>query len=124
MVKQVYITIHHALHSDAAVVTIGGIDYPIQKAGNGCRYIDYSGIRVMQQNKYKDSKWAKQARAGKKISWVMTEPTWIRIDEETINPPKTTANNGGQTQSTHPTSPGNAIAKKDNRRTGRNFWRG
>jgi hypothetical protein len=124
MVKQVYITIHHALHSDAAVVTIGKIDYPILKAPSGCRYVDYQGIRVMEQNKYKDSKWARMARAGHKISWAMTQPAWIRIDEQTINLPKTTTANatGRQTQSTPPTNSGASIRKKDSGRTRRGFW--
>lgn len=89
MIRKEYITIHHALHSDVAVVTIGTIDYPIHQAGNGSRYVDFEGVRVMQQNKYKDSKWAKQARAGEHISWAQVQPKWIRIDKTTITSPKT-----------------------------------
>lgn len=94
MIRKEYITIHHALHSDAAVVTINNIDYPIQQAGQGSRYVDFEGVRVMQQNKYKDSKWAKQARAGEHITWAQVQPKWIRIDKTTIPSPKTKEDGG------------------------------
>jgi hypothetical protein len=78
----------------------------------------------MQQNKYKDSVWAKKARTGYKISWAMELPTWIRIDEETINPPKTTANDTAtkQSQSSYPTSISTKKPKTDRDKGRRGFW--
>src|SRR5689334_15953642 len=82
--REAYITIHHALHSGVAVVTVNGVDYPILKAGNGCRYVWFEGVQIMQQNKHKSSTYAQRARAGEKISWAMTQPSWTLIDDASI----------------------------------------
>lgn len=97
MIPQEYITIHHALFSEQYVVTINNIDYPIQKNSLGCRYVDFQGMRIIQQSKYGLTKWAQKVRAGEKISFVhnpqargleASSAFWVRIDDETINSTK------------------------------------
>lgn len=130
--REAYITIHHALHSDADVVILQEKDYPILKASNGCRYVTFEGVKIMEQNKHKTSTYSARARAGEKITWVMTEPSWILIDDATIRSfsnkqraqPKTADNvPKGQFQSTTAGPVSKRIAGAGDYRVTRNFWR-
>lgn len=79
--KPEYLVIHQVLHDTAFnAVDIGGTQYPVQLSrSNGCRYIDYDGIRFMEQNKTKNSTDAKRAREGAKITWGIKDGKWLRI---------------------------------------------
>lgn len=83
--KQAYITIHHALHSEQCVVSVDGVDYPVMTAPNGLRYVIYHKVRVIQQDPRKNSTYAERARHGEQISWIIEHPAWICIDAEVIN---------------------------------------
>jgi hypothetical protein len=85
--KKEYLTIHTAIHSTKKMVP--GLILSINTIG-GLRYADYDGFRFIQQNPNKSSKFAKEARGGKKITWGMptgvpegnkAEP-WLYIDDE------------------------------------------
>lgn len=88
-ITNTFITIHNALYSDQRVVTLNNIDYPIQKTLTGCRYMDYHGIRIIQQSKYDQTEWAAKVKAGEKISWAIMHTGKTRIDDEFINSSKT-----------------------------------
>lgn len=47
--------------------------YPIKILSNNCRFVDYEGARFIEQNKGKiRSKWAKMAKEGHKIMWIVS----------------------------------------------------
>lgn len=94
--KLEYITIHNAIHTpEQTHVAVHGVALPINKAANGCRYVDYYDgdqkitIRFIEQNKKKAlSPYAKRALDGEKITWGMRPGEWILIDKSTsrLNP--------------------------------------
>jgi hypothetical protein len=77
--------IHAAIHDKSKKsVAIGDKIYQVRNGTNGCRYLDYLGVRFMEQSKTKTSVYAEQARMGAKITWGMNPGTWIRIHENSI----------------------------------------
>lgn len=87
--------IHIALHiSYADGITINGVLYPKMEYKNGCKYIDYAGIRFMQQNKAKSSKYAMRAQMGYQITWGMRPGDWIYMESE-INSDKVLVSTSG-----------------------------
>lgn len=80
--------IHNAIHgSDILSARVGMRSYPVGiTTYTRLRYIDYNGIRFMEQNKKKDSKYGQMAREGSRITWGICEGKWILIkDGEIIN---------------------------------------
>jgi hypothetical protein len=79
-----FLKIHKALHSPEQKHTLelDGVWHKINVHPNGCRYIDYNGIRVMQQNTNKPSEYAARARNGECLSWIMwtKDRPWELID--------------------------------------------
>lgn len=81
--KAAHIGIHRAIHSPEVIaLQDGGTNYPVRKAPNGCRFIDYEGTVFMEQNKNKTNAYAAAARAGKHITWGIQHGSWIYIDDE------------------------------------------
>lgn len=77
--------IHKAIHGKNIVaVMINGRRYEVKIARNRCRYIDFNGIRFMEQNKYKNSEYARRARNGERITWGIRPGRWIYIDDNEI----------------------------------------
>lgn len=85
MIREEYITIHHALHADQGVVTVNNIDYPILKTKKGCRYVTFEGVKIIQQDLFANSSFGMRARLGEKLTWVMCQPAWMLIDDSVIN---------------------------------------
>lgn len=82
--KAAHIGIHRALHNPEVIELLdnSGGRYPVRRAPNGCRYIDYEGMIFMEQNKNKPSAHAEAARNGAHITWGLTKPErWIYIDD-------------------------------------------
>lgn len=74
------IIIHNAIHNPYAHdVVLDGKIYSINHYYNGCRYVDYDGVRFMEQNPAKNSRYATRARMGDAITWGMKQPNWICI---------------------------------------------
>lgn len=49
-----------------------GKRYVVMRARNGCRFVRLDDERIlMEQNKDKDSRFARMAREGRKIGWVI-----------------------------------------------------
>lgn len=80
--KQAAERLHYILHTPkqypkGCKVTVGGFSCTIFHAGNQCRYIDYAGVRWMEQNPNKDSHYAGMARNGWKITWgIRSNGSW------------------------------------------------
>lgn len=80
-------TIHSALHkSYVKEVTIDNVSYPIEIYRNGCRYVDYDGIRFMVQNVKKSSVYAQKAQEGFEITWGQRQGNWIYIEGHVLSP--------------------------------------
>lgn len=79
--------IHMVLHRpDIASVGMHEKQLKVVIAGNGCRAVYYKGYMFMEQNKNKDSVYAKMAREGKRITWAIPDvgSRWIYIDDENV----------------------------------------
>jgi len=49
-----------------------GNPYVVYRAGNGCRFVRLDSDSIlMEQNKNKDSRFARMAQKGRKIGWVI-----------------------------------------------------
>ncbi|KAG2388760.1 hypothetical protein C9374_000199 [Naegleria lovaniensis] len=63
--------IHHSLHNSThKQVEIEGQVFE-KKTNKQCHYFEINGTKFMQQNKQKNSEYAKKAKKGHKITWVM-----------------------------------------------------
>ncbi|KAL6054135.1 Poly [ADP-ribose] polymerase [Balamuthia mandrillaris] len=79
------LVVHWAMHAgdDQAVLSDGTV-VAIERAKNGCSSCRVAGYNFMEQNKTKTSKWARMARQGRKITWIITSPRWGRIMDDKI----------------------------------------
>jgi hypothetical protein len=73
--------IHFAIHAGDPDVTLGDgtTKLRINKSANGCSSCMAGGYNFMQQNPTKASNWARMARNGRKITWIMNGRVWGRI---------------------------------------------
>jgi hypothetical protein len=72
---EIHNSIHHHLFGD----------YKVTPGANKCKSIEYNhcgtNIRFMEQNKSKNSSYAKLAREGHFITWGIRDNNWIYIHE-------------------------------------------
>jgi len=79
--------IHCALHTSyVKEVTIDTVSYPIDVYKNGCRFVDYDGIRFMIQNVNKPSVYAQKAQEGFQITWGQRPGNWIYMESHILSP--------------------------------------
>jgi len=79
--------IHKVLHNDRyTAVTIQHKQYLIKKAKNGSRYITWDNKTFIVQDSKKDTIYAKQAKDGNHITWIMRtgQRTWGLIINDLI----------------------------------------
>lgn len=80
---------HEAIHDQSqAYVLIGDKTYPIIKYRNGCRCVRLDEYVVIEQNKLKNTDFAKRALAGEKISWIIPDDpgtAWMLLDASKTN---------------------------------------
>jgi hypothetical protein len=70
------LAIHNAIHSGKERV----LGFPITVSpNNNCRQVKFKNVLFMEQNKSKDSSYAKLAREGHKITWGIRPGDWIKI---------------------------------------------
>lgn len=75
--------IHDVLHYKEPNIRTS-IKYKRFVSLNGCRAIKHDGILFMEQNPKTSSRYAKQARDGKHITWGIRPGKWIYIDDEGV----------------------------------------
>lgn len=63
--------IYTAIFDNKKHVEIDDVEYPIKKFSSGIKYVDLFGYRYIEQNRNKKSEWAKKAREGHKIMWII-----------------------------------------------------
>ena len=86
--KQDYVTIHQPIHNKKqSNVTINGTKYAISLHNNGCRCIKVPDIGTfIEQNPNKSTAYAKRAKAGESITWLIRERSWgLIVNDEVIN---------------------------------------
>ncbi len=69
--KEKGLKIYNAMFQGEKDVEIDEIQYPIKKFSSGIKYVDLFGYRFIEQNYRKKSEWAKKAREGHKIMWII-----------------------------------------------------
>ena len=69
--------IYNAIFNGKKNVEIDDIEYPIKKFSSGIKYLDLFGYRFIEQNRNKKSEWAKKAREGHKIMWIIKGRIYI-----------------------------------------------
>ena len=87
-VKLSWAKIHKALHDGSETVEIDGKPLKVILWRNGCRCVEYKdtdlgAVTIMEQNKNKSSEYAKRAKAGETLSWVIPynkNHPWVLID--------------------------------------------
>ncbi len=79
--------IHEAIHAPdkPSKITIQETDYDISLGKAGCRSVRIHDITYVEQNKEKNSKYAKMALEGKKLTWIIHKGQWgLIIDHEIV----------------------------------------
>lgn len=76
---------HEAIHDpkNPTHVKIGVRTLPIFRLRNGCKAVSLGTYTVVQQDTRKDTKYARRARAGEKISWIiphLPDVSWHLLD--------------------------------------------
>ncbi len=70
--EEIAITAFTAIFDGLDSVDIDGNVYPIKQTSKSkVRLVERGGYTYIEQNPYKDSKWAKLAQEGHQIMWVM-----------------------------------------------------
>lgn len=86
---KLFIKAHNAIHSiNNEFLDEENKKHIIYRSKNGCRATDLlvgegSSARIitcMEQNQGKDSEYAKRARGGEAITWLISSGTWGRIE--------------------------------------------
>lgn len=77
--------IHNAIHDTSATsVTIAGETYEIAVGAAGCRFVKVGERTFIEQNKEKDTKYARMAMSGQAITWVCRAGRWGLIIDQNI----------------------------------------
>ena len=87
LTKTDYVTIHKAIHNKkASDVSIQGTKYSVNLHNNGCRNVKISGIGTfIAQNADKDTEYAKRAKDGESITWLIRDASWgLIVNNEVI----------------------------------------
>ena len=85
--KTDYVTIHQAIHSKASDVTVKGTVYQVTQRSNGCRSVKIPKVGTfIEQNKHKETDYAKRAKNGEFITWLIRDMSWgLIVNDEVIN---------------------------------------
>ena len=85
--KKDYVTIHQAIHNDDKNVNIDGKRYNIARRDNGLRSVKIPGFGTfIEQNPKESTEYAKKAKKGDTITWLVKESSWgLIVNDEIIN---------------------------------------
>ena len=85
--KEDYVTIHQAIHSDVLNVVVKGTMYQISQHSNGCRSVKIPKVGTfIEQNKHKETDYAKRAKQGEFITWLIRDMSWgLIVNDEVIS---------------------------------------
>jgi len=85
--KEDYVTIHQAIHGDVSNVVVKGTMYQVTQRSNGCRSVKIPKVGTfIEQNKNKETDYAKRAKQGELITWLIRDMSWgLIVNDEVIN---------------------------------------
>jgi len=85
--KEDYVTIHQAIHGNVSNVVVKGTMYQVTQQSNGCRSVKIPKIGTfIEQNKNKETDYAKRAKNGEFITWLIRDMSWgLIVNDEVIN---------------------------------------
>ena len=70
--------VYDAIFQGRPTVEIDGEVYSVKRTSKSkVRFIEHDGLTFMEQNPLKSSTWAKEAREGHQIMWVMRERQYL-----------------------------------------------
>ncbi|MBD3197100.1 MAG: hypothetical protein GF317_18745 [Candidatus Lokiarchaeota archaeon] len=75
--NEIALKIYNAIFKKEKNVDLQGETFTIKKFSRGIKYVDAMGYRFIEQNRNKKSKWAKKAREGHQIIWVIKGRKYI-----------------------------------------------
>jgi len=79
------LSIHNSIHDPKLTsVTVNGVENEISVGEAGCRFVRVSGIVFIEQNKEKDTKYARMALEGKNITWICNTGRWGLVIDNSI----------------------------------------
>lgn len=79
------LAIHNAIHGNEASVSVGGEEHEIAIGAAGCRFVRIGERTFIEQNKEKDTKYARMAVEGHSITWVCRQGRWgLIIDQDIV----------------------------------------
>jgi len=77
--------IHNSIHDEnIQSVEVQGVSHEISVGTAGCRYVRIGEITFIQQNKDKDTKYARMSIDGHVITWICHEGRWGLIVDQDI----------------------------------------
>jgi len=77
--------IHNAIHDKTQkVVNLKGKDWDVSVGEAGCRFVRVDGLVFIEQNKEKDTKYARMALEGKLITWICHEGRWGLVVDNSV----------------------------------------
>ena len=83
--SEIYLKIHNTIHSNEKSIIIDNKEYPVIITPNGCRRITFNNVVFMEQNRNKNSSYAKKAKEGRKITWGIRDfQRWIYIHDDIV----------------------------------------
>jgi len=84
--KTDYVTIHQAIHNNDNDVSINGTKYHIAKRSNGLKSVKIPGFGTfIEQNPEETTEYAKKAKKGDTITWLVKESSWgLIVNDEVI----------------------------------------
>ncbi len=79
------LAIHTAIHGGYTDVNLGGESHKIAVGNSGCKFVRVNGVTFIEQNKEKDSRYARLAWEGRKITWMTRQGQWgLIMDGEIV----------------------------------------
>jgi len=79
------LAIHNAIHDKTkAVVNVKGKDWEVAVGEAGCRYVRVDDVVFIEQNKEKDTKYARMAMEGKLITWIVHSGRWGLVIDNSV----------------------------------------
>jgi len=77
--------IHNAIHDKTqSVVNVNGKDWDVAVGDAGCRFVRIDGLVFIEQNKEKDTKYARMALEGKLITWICHSGRWGLVVDNSV----------------------------------------
>jgi len=77
--------IHNAIHQEGKYsIKVHGTEYPISRKETGCKFVQVGDLTFIEQNKKKNTKYARMALKGHSLTWIVRFGRWGLIIDNNI----------------------------------------